>query len=324
MRRILKIAAIVISLSLAGILAVFLWKEKQTEKENQARSEELERELRPLEVERNRLRQELDALKTEHKNSSKGVGSVVLVFTDLSETVYTDIFPQMREHGFSGVLAISGSQAPGREGCLSKGQFQELVNAGWTYCLKWEAGAEPEAWLGDARAALQETEIAEPEAVYFPADTYSGDLGRFLKKENFSIAVHHGEEGLPVVATKMSGGIWYPGAVAWNQQKSSNVLAGAISQRGDLVFTVGSDSDGEQYESETFLRMLGSLRERCKKEELMVTNLEGARGYRAGIEEEQKDLKKKYQEEEMELEERIDDLGEEIDAVTRQYIAPSQ
>lgn len=320
MNRILKIAAIVLSLLLAGSLTFSIWQEKQTEKGNKEKSVALEKELRPLEVERNRLRQELDTLKTEHKNRSKGAGSVVLLFTDLSENIYTEIFPQMKESGFAGMMAVSPGQIPGKSGCLSREQFKELIDAGWTYCLRWEEDLEPEGWLEACRAAMQELEIDEPGAVYFPADTYSSDMGRFLKKENFSIAVHHGEEEMPVVTADVTSGMWYPGAAAWNQQKASKALAEAISQGGGLVFTVGSDTESEQYEAETFSGMLRSLWEHCKKDELVVTDLMSAREYYEGLKNEQKDLRIEYQKTEADLEEQIEELGRDIDAVTGKYI----
>ena len=69
MERIGKAAAIILSLILAVGLGFSIWKERQENREILRKAAELERELGPLEVERNRLQQELISLKKEHKDA---------------------------------------------------------------------------------------------------------------------------------------------------------------------------------------------------------------------------------------------------------------
>ena len=96
----IAIAAVLIG---AGCLAFFIWTENRAERKRQETSDAMEQELRPLEVERHKLRQELDKIQTKYKRESQGTGNLVLLFTNLDEQIYTEIFPQMEECGFKGV-----------------------------------------------------------------------------------------------------------------------------------------------------------------------------------------------------------------------------
>jgi len=127
--RILKTAAIMVTAVLAALLAFFFWTENEEKKEIQAAYEAMQNEIRPLELEIYGLQQELNGIKEEDDRETRGMGSIVLLFTDLSEGIYTDAYPQMTKYGFKGVLALGEEQAPGEAGCLNEQQFQELEDA---------------------------------------------------------------------------------------------------------------------------------------------------------------------------------------------------
>lgn len=320
MQRIGKVAAIILSLVLAAGLGFSIWKERQENQEVQRKAARLEKELSPLEVEKNRLQQELAALKSDYKEELKGDGSFVLLFTDLSETIYTEIFPKMKNYGFTGILTISPVQYPGQEGCLSTEQFKSLLDAGWACCLKWEEDAKPEEWLSDSRETVRVVGIAEPETVYFPEKTYSSDLDSFFVKEGFTAAVHHGEGDLPLVTSEAEDGLWHPGAMAWSQSGAEQMLEEAALRGGNLVFTVGSDSEQEQYEEEAFANMLWRVKNYCDEEGMRVYGLLEAMEYRREVGEGDSEAEKGYKEKRRSLEEEIAGLEEEMERITGEYM----
>lgn len=79
----------------------------------------MEEELRPLYVEKNRMERELEQLADEYELRISGTGTVGILFTDLDERIYTELYPVMKEYGYTGIIAVSGSYLPGGEGCLS-------------------------------------------------------------------------------------------------------------------------------------------------------------------------------------------------------------
>lgn len=320
MERIGKGLAIILSLVLAGGLAFSILQERNENREIQRKAAQLEKELSPLELERNRLQQELATLKNEYKEELKGDGSFVLLFTDLSESIYTEIFPKMKNYGFTGILTISHVQYPGQEGCLSTEQFKSLMDAGWFCCLKWEEDAEQKEWLRDSREMVRVVGTAEPKAVYFPEKTYSSDLDSFFTKEKFTAAVHHGEGDFPLVATEAGEGLWHPGAIAWNQPGAEQMLEEAALQGGNIVFTVGSDSEQEQYTEEAFANMLWQVKKYCDEEGMLVCSLSEALEYRREVGEEDHAAEEGYKEQRRSLEEEIEGLEEEMERITGEYM----
>ena len=85
--RILKTAAIMVTAVLAALLAFFFWTENEEKKEIQAAYEAMQNEIRPLELEIYGLQQELNGIKEEDDRETRGMGSIVLLFTDLSEGI---------------------------------------------------------------------------------------------------------------------------------------------------------------------------------------------------------------------------------------------
>ena len=237
-KQIWKAAALVLCVALVGLLAFLLWREEQKRAESQLLYEQMEEELRPLSVEMYDLENKLEELEKDYNSEQQGMGSLIFLFTDLDEIIYTDIFPQMQEYGFTGVLCLSADHIPGNEGCLTQPQLEELMAAGWECCLVWEEEMEYEEWASVCQEVEEAAGIETPDTVYTMADTYNRDLDRFFEEQGFSAVIHHGEEALPLVQTDLEEGIWHLGAVAWIQNGAGSLLASAASQGGNLVFHI--------------------------------------------------------------------------------------
>lgn len=324
MKTAIKITAVMAAVLLVGLLVFFFWQEKKTEEEKETLFVEMEKELRPLNLEKRRLRQKLDDLEKVYTESSQGMASLVLLFTDLDEMIYTEIFPKMKEYGFIGVVTLSEDQFPGQTGCISKKQFEELIEAGWQCCLRWEKDMNTHEWQLSVRRLVDETGISWPKAVYFPQGTYSSRIDGFLKQQGLTVAVHHGEEDLSLIVSEAGEGVWHPGAMGWHQEGSAWRLDDAVGQRGNLVYTTGADLQVEEYLEGTYESMLEGVYEYCEAGNLMVTDLITAREYRRNLEEGQEGLAQNFEENKAELEEQIEEIDRSIDSVTKKYITEQE
>lgn len=313
-----KIALIAAAVVLAGGLVFFFWMEERKNQERQAAYVEMERELRPFEQDVYQLKRELDELKAEHKDEAQGMGSVVILFSNLDERIYKEIYPQMKNYGLTGVLTLSEKNFPGQKGCLSMEEFQELLSAGWECSLRWEdSSGNPEEWLETMGELAESAGIALPKTVYFPAETYDDKADSFLSEQGFLAAVHHGERGGALITTDAADGLWYTGAVMWNQSSGRIILGEVISEKGNLVFTVGSDGQEEEYEKTAFQNMLSLIRQYGEADSLKAAGLLEAREYRQQLEKVKTDSG--YEKQKAELEEQIQELNKKIEAITDKY-----
>ena len=126
----------------------------------------------PLREEKTRLEQELNALQDEYDLMISGAGIVTVLFTDLDERIYTEIYPIMEKYGYTGVLAVSGSSLPGGEGLLSSEQITELLEAGWACCPAWLEGDSLQTVL-DLEAILAVLGAEPSHTVYFEEGAYT-------------------------------------------------------------------------------------------------------------------------------------------------------
>lgn len=320
MNRGLKITAIIVSIILAGILFFFFWQDKQQAAKQRAGYEAMKDELRPLESEKRELTLQLDNLDKVHEWKLQGIASLVFLITDMNELIYTDIFPWMNEYGFTGVMVLSEESFPGRKGCISKEQFEELMDAGWKCCLQWEPEMELQAWMISSRQLARRAGIERPGEVYFPKNTYSSELDSQMVRQKFSVVVHHGEEGLPLVISEGGRGIWHPGAVEWNQEEASSKLSEAIAQKGSLVYTINLALLSEQYRDNIDDNPFSEIEGHCRMGELMVTDLSGAMEYYRDLENGHENIEKTYEEDKTQLEQQIEELGTEIDEIMEKYM----
>lgn len=312
-------AVIVVTILLAGALAAFLWFESRAAQERKTANLEMEQELRPLELEKHRLQQKLNDLKSEYSREARGIGSLVLLFTNLDEQIYTDIYPITETFGCTGVVTLSASCFPGGEGCMSQEQFRELMDAGWECCLKWEEDRDAKDWVSDCERLAREAGVTRPKVVYFPGDTYDDERDEFLIKEGFLTATYHGEGEASLLTLEVGGDIWHPGAMGWNQRGASKMMDEAIEQRRNMVFTIGTDFPKEEYEKDSFIAMLEKADIYREAGDLNIMTLSEARDYRQGLDEGREGLTEDYNGRRTELEEQIEELEKEIDAITEKY-----
>ena len=310
---ILKIVTIVLALFLAGML----WWDHTEEQKRQEYYRQIEIEARPLRLEQNDLETQLSELKKNYQNELIGTASLELLFTETSSDVVDTIEPLMAEQELTGVLALSLEQLSGQSEIPGDDKLAELLGKGWSWCLYYGENQDQDIaeWLAEAVTLSTEHGLPEPKAVYFKAETYSLDYDTQLQEAGITILIHHGEEELPLIADAGADILWKAGACGWNGDGSSDSLRNTMSQGKNLVFTVGTDTSGEAFESSQFQAMVSALKNYEQQGSLMITGLEQAREHLVMQSDTDGQAEDDYEKQKAELEQKIDELKQQIDDI---------
>lgn len=304
-----RILQVISALLLIGLVVVLIW-ESKTSKEEKEYYEDKYIESAPLRSRKRELEKQLAQVKREYQVKINGKGTLTLLCMDLTEDIYTVIYPQMQEAGYIAMLAVSQDTMPGMKGCMSKEQFEELLDAGWCLCLYWNGETELEEWLTEMKGLLEEQGLAMPVQIYFERETYQIAYDDLLLKHGLEAVVHHQEEGLEALTTQTEEGIWHIGAWGWNQVNARKNMEQALEDGAGLVFTIGSKY---YYDEDQFPKMMAVLAEYEAEQSLYVTDVSAAYSYRGETEDARAALQ-------AELEAETAKLEAEIDAVDRQIL----
>lgn len=316
----IKLIVFVAVIITIGFLIFFLWREDQIKKEIDVHYTQMEEEMESLTKEKQQLENDLSNLEKNYNNETQGISSVVFLFTDLNENIYTDIYPLMKEYGFVGTLTLSPTTFPGQDNCLSLEQFSELIKMGWQCCLKWDESEDIDKWLESCKAVAKKAGIGLPEVVYFPENSYRSEYNGNLMKQGISIIVHHGEEELTLTTLESKDNFWYLGAIPWNRDGASSMLSNVINQKGDILFTIGSDSSKESYKRNRFNSMLTKINNFSKANNIFVSSLLDVREYRKELENKRASLENNFISQKEDLETKISELDKKIDSIYDKYL----
>lgn len=303
----------IVCLAGAVCLGVFTWRDYQTQQEQDAGREEAEKLLRPLDVEWNRIQQEIDDLEEEYSLKMEGTGTAEVLFTHPDARVYEEAYPIMEEYGYTGVLAVSEQQFPGTEGNMSLEQFQELIQAGWSTCIVW-SGDDMYTWLGALALKMQETGVPGSSVMYFPSETYLKEYDEILLAHGFAAAVHHGEAGEMDTAAG-EGGIWHPAAVGLQGETPKYRLDDAVKNKANIVYTVGWQQEDEMYNEKMFRSMLSYFKQYQEESGLQVMDIAGAGEYRQQLENDKGAIEQEYLQKKEELERQKEDIERQMDEI---------
>lgn len=316
----IKLIVFVAVIITIGFLIFFLWREDQIKKEIDVHYTQMEEEMESLTKEKQQLENDLSNLEKNYNNETQGISSVVFLFTDLNENIYTDIYPLMKEYGFVGTLTLSPTTFPGQDNCLSLEQFSELIKMGWQCCLKWDESNDIDKWLESCKDIAKKAGINLPEVVYFPENSYRSEYDESLIRQGISIVVHHGEEKLSLTTLESKDNFWYLGAVPWNRDGASSMLSNVINKKGDILFTIGSDSQKESYKKNRFNSMLTKINKFSKANNIFVSSLLDVREYRKELENKRTGLENNFISQKEELETKISELDKKIDSIYDKYL----
>lgn len=312
----LKKISIIVSIALSICLICGLWKVYQDNNVQSKYYESVDKQARPLRVQINDLEKEMKNLEDEYSQKMKGIATEQILFTELDEELYTEVYPMMED--IPGVLALSQSEIFGQNGKITRTQFNQLLHAGWSYCLSWDGDGELSTWLADMAEQLRTSGLEMPATVYFSDGSYSSDAKEILIQYGVTTVVHHGEESQALMITDDDTDdgdvdIWYPGAVAWNYSGVTTDIDTLVEQGGNLVFTVSFRQERDMWKEISFQNMLDYISDYIQSEKLIVTDFPSARARHTGENAQESGLSAELEQKKAELQEEIDALQRQID-----------
>lgn len=226
-----------------------------------------------LQRERADYERELAQLEEQLRSVYQGQGSYVLLLERPDQSMI-ELAEQLKERGATAVVALSHSAYPGAEGCISREEFDDLLEQGWRCCLYWDGKTDlPEA-VESARPVFEALGQPLPTALYVANGGYYTYKDDQILEAGFTIVVHHGEVR-SLIAREDSETLFPLGAVRWNDPVIRPLLVDMSQYGGALAAVVDFETRYGEYDSEKFTRMLDYLEDEAMY--LVSTDLEGAR-----------------------------------------------
>lgn len=245
-----------------------------------AYADAVDRAAASLRVERQQLELEKKERQEQYDRELRGPGINMVVFTELDEKLYTEAYPMMEKWGFHGVLALSDSQFPGKEGCITRDSFQEMRKKGWSVCIQWDMHTEWETYIKDMKLLLREIGEELPKTIYFQKNTYSDTWDPELEKAGFEIAVIHGEGGYPLINRSDETALWHINSLSWNRTGIRAYVAKIASIGGAFALNVDFGEHRSGYDDAIFNNMCAYME---TLDNYQIMNFESARTTRSEI-----------------------------------------
>ena len=207
------------------------------------KAEELRQKLAPLEDEQKILRQEISRRKREEGLTTRKTGVGELIVLGADPRILSEIVPLIREHSTAPAsFAFSETDFPGLPGKIEVQDYRSLKKEGWTACLYWNASGNLDRWLGTMEARFREIGEPLPKAILFAEGSYDPALDPVLADHGITIAIHHGENELPLMCgADMESEIWHPGACGYYDmvaRQKQDYLEQAEDLYKNIVYTV--------------------------------------------------------------------------------------
>ena len=323
---------IVIAILAGGFLYV-----RNVDRQDQQRMRELYAKVEPLQRQREMLIAERDQLAVDFAIRMRDIGTAELLFRELSPSIFTDVYPKMRDRGLVGVLGINSRQFPGYANRLSVNQFNRLITDGWECCFVYETTSDFESWYASIVKKLELSKLPVPKAIYFPDDSYSSEIDEALARCGIETVITGASDGHSSTVTTVDGGLWFTGAMPWNYTGvNADLDLLARTNGANLVFTVSFSSLWDAYEEEAFEKTLdnyvsflatesaveadsqsvtqdvGQTAGETNRPLLKVVTFEEARSSHQLAESSKAELEREQQKRERDLDEQIEALDQQI------------
>lgn len=317
-KKIVSIATVILAVG----LILFIWKiEGQEKKETQMHTEWYEAR-RPLTVKKEQLEQQLEDLDEAYETAKNPRATTQVIFTELSASVYDVCYPIMKEFEYTGILALSKDQLPGKEGCMTIEQFRELLDEGWTTCIEWSSDTAVNKWWPELQEELQKLTIPQSTTMYFPIGTYKGDYDKELQEMGFATVVvgKTGDEN--PLQLQYEEGVWHIGAVGLMSSKPRLWLNESVAQKANVIYTIGFREEESEnlFNEKSFRSMLNCFDEYEATDAISVTNVEEAREYfqnrLMGVSPE---IEAAYQENRAAIEAQLKEVNKQLDELAAKY-----
>lgn len=316
----LKLFAIILTFILAIFLCIGLYMHYIGETEQTRRASQLDEAVGPLYARINDLERERTSLEKLYDSKINGVGTVGLLYVGAETEVYELAYSQMKEYGYSGVIALSDDSFPDEEGYMSDEQFDELLSNGWEWCVVFPADSEtPKDDVTSLIRKAKANGFGSTSTVYFPEGSYTSEYDEWLSERGFSTILHHGENDMSVIGTVSNEVIWTCGAVNWRSKLRRHYLSAAVEDRGNIFFEIHLQKDNINGDSVYHNSLLSVLKEYCEDNQLEVMTPTQAETYFLDIKNGSYDISEEWEQKKSNLDAQISSLHGEIDSICKSF-----
>lgn len=310
----------IITLVLIAGLGIFLWKINKMDSAQDSKHEKWLDARRPYEVKRETLTQKIENLDDDYQETTSPRATTQILFTDLNEQVYSVCYPIMKSYSYTGTLALSSTQLPGAEGCMSMEQFQELLKTGWDVCIQWESTTSNKKWWENFTKQLEEIGVTPGEIVYFPKGSYSADLDAKVQELGFSILIIEKEDKESPLQAEYEEGLWHVGAMGSMTVQPKLWLREAVAADANVAYLVSFSIANQLYNSQSFRGMLSAFEQYVVSKELLVCNTIVAREhYKSRLNGIAPEQVVAYEEERKKLESELAEVEKQLKKIDKKY-----
>lgn len=250
---------VILLILVLAVLVAGIWYVRKLDQADQQNMDELYSGAEPLERQKRTLEEERAKLISEYDTLLRDPSTIEILFREMNESLFIDVYPLMRDRGITGVLGLNLHEYPGQYTKLSKEQFNRLMMDGWGSCLIYEEGYNFDSWCIYMLSWLNRDEIPVPKTIYFPNNTYDPSWDEYLISIGIETILTDAQDGHSSTLTKINT-LWFTGAMPWNYTGvNSDIELLSYTDGANLVFTVSFSSLWDVFEPESFTNLLDTL-----------------------------------------------------------------
>ncbi len=320
--RIVFIAAIVLVITLGVGIAAVIGVQNKREADAARRDREYKELTSELVLRRAELQMEYSNVENKTQASLPQESSAVLVFLDVDEAIYDTMYLEFGIGGkrFPGVMCFSETELPGLEGRITMDEYLAMSADGWSGALYWNGTGELSDFIENMRGSLAALGIEMPDTLVFADGTFRLAYDDILNEKGIFYAVHHGDDGLPLIDSSIRTTVKHPGTVGWNEVKQQKLYHNSLVSSGGVgsySFSFGDSSLSSYFDPyngtlvESFTRMLDYL-EQYSKTEVKITDFADAWETRIEYTERLEDMKSYVAEKQAEIRAQISEIDREL------------
>ena len=249
-----KAIALLLVIVLLGAGAFYLYQVEHNDKQNM---KDLYTEVEPLQKQREALVSERDSLELDYALQMRDYGTIQLLFEELNDQIFTEVYPLMRDRGIVGVLGVNTKEYPGLMKKMPRDQFNRLLMDGWGSCLIFEKNQIFTRWFTNLSNLMNRDGLTMPTAIFFPEGTYDEALNEDLISCGITTVILPAADGRSQTVTSLDGELWFTGAMPWNYTGvNTDTELLARTNGANLTFTISFNNLWDAYEKEPFTRVL--------------------------------------------------------------------
>lgn len=228
---IITIAAIVIVVVCAAIIISNKLNNDRIKRDAAAYSQMIQ----PLEMELDALEKELAKIEVSEKPSLFSVPTGESCYLSPS-TVIELLLPAFDPKTIPCGIVLAEDKLPGGKDNITLDKFYALLTQDWEYFWQYDGQDDLNAWYSQMQDSLNALGLAAPKTVYCTKGNYSTALDDALLQMGFENVIHHGEEGLDIVSDlPEESGMWRVYASDPMDIEFSHTVDAVLTAKGNLM-----------------------------------------------------------------------------------------